>query len=107
MKKIKVLAIIGAIMLLLSSCGSSASKLVGQWESDRGQISELEFFSDGTYTSDDPNHSGNYSVDGDRIRLQGILMSDLTYTFEINGNTLTFYKNSDDENPYAEYTKVN
>jgi len=104
MKKIKLFMVMGLIATMLSACGASSSSLVGRWQvPDSSQ--KLEFFSDGTYDSSDANYSGGYSVDGNRIRLSGILMPDKTYTFSVSGNTLTFY--NDDGKPMQEYKKVN
>ena len=100
MKKVLTLTAALATMAMLAACGSS-SAIVGEWEGS-GRVSELEFFSDGTYTSSDANHSGSYSIDGNRIRLSGLLASDWVCDFNISGNTLTL---SGDIN--AELTKVN
>lgn len=94
-KMIKIAAMMGALVLILSSCG--ASSIVGRWESiDEDQsFSEFEFFSDGTYASNRSNYSGNYSIDGDRLRLSGILVSDRTFTFEIDGDNLKLYEDGE------------
>lgn len=101
MKIIKPVSIVLLITTILSGCVSSASSLVGLWRGDRisvglGSISELEFFSDGTYNSNHPNYTGNYSVDGDRLKLSGLLVSDLTYNFKVDGDILTFRKDNGD-----------
>lgn len=104
MKKCKLFIILGLVMLLLTAC-SSSSALLGKWEIDGrgisvgtvGRISKIEFFSDGTYTSSAANYNGSYSVDGDRVRLSGMLMADLTYSFKVSGNTLTIYTDDGDE----------
>ena len=82
------------------------SVLTGKWKGGNLEhgINELEFFSDGTYTSNHPNSEGSYSVDNNRIRLTGVLMESLTYTIEINNDTIKFY--SDSGRQIATFTKV-
>lgn len=111
MKKIKLFLVLGIITALFTACGSSESAIIGRWETDstsfegytdRGTV--IEFFSDGTYDSNSPNYNGGYSVDGNRIRLSGQLSEDLTFTFEVSGDTLLLYNNKGRK---FEYTKVN
>lgn len=109
MKKFKLFLILGIMIGLLSACGSSASAVVGRWEAvdrgvevDYGRLSELEFFSDGTYNSSSSNYSGSYSIDGNRIRISGVIASAYSFTFDVNGNTLTI---CDDSGNGYEYTK--
>ncbi len=108
MKKIRLFLVVGVIVALLSACGSSASALAGRWEAvdkgikvDYGRLSELEFFSDGTYNSSSSNYSGGYSVDGNRIRISGVIASDYSFTFDVSGNTLTIYDDSGDAYKYS------
>lgn len=77
---------------VLAACASSKS-LSGRWIRTDGnaKFSHIEFFSDGTYASSSSNYNGSYSIDGDRLRLSGILVEPLTYTFKVSKNTLTFY----------------
>lgn len=42
----------------------------------------------GTYASNQSNHNGTYSVDGDRLRISGILVEDKTFTFQLKGDKL-------------------
>lgn len=73
---------------------SAVSNIIGQWEREEGKgIQGLEFFSDGTYTSDHPNYNGNYSIDGNRLKLAGILVDPLVYSFEIKSNELILTPN--------------
>lgn len=111
MKKIKLITVVMLIAALLTACGSKSS-LVGRWEAvDHGiqggwagpHLSELEFFSDGTYVSSSDNYTGSYTIEGDRIKLPGVLMETLVATFDISGDTLTLY---DDEGDAYQYTKV-
>ena len=96
-KKMVVISVMTLVLsaLMLSGCGgNSASKLVGQWEREdvesiSAPFDELEFFSDNTYSSDDPNYNGNYSIDGDRIKFTGILVEPITCSFEANNKNLT------------------
>ena len=100
-KALRVTAV--AVMLAIcitvfAACGNPAGKLAGRWSKTSGgtSINKLEFFSDGTYKSDYSNYYGSFSVDGNRIRLSGVLVEDLTMNFEVNGDNLIFY--SDNEN---------
>lgn len=101
-----------AVALIGCSSKSASDLIVGQWivpgEEDRaGTTSDLvalEFFSDGTYVSNRSNYSGGYSIDDDRIKLDGVLAEPLTFTFELNEDTLTFYY--DDGEVMNEYQRV-
>lgn len=83
---------------LLAGCGGKApevsveEQLYGQWErvDGRADFSSVEFFDDGTYTSDSPNLQGNFSVTGNRIKFAGYLVSDVVETFEVEGDELHF-----------------
>ena len=89
MKRIIALVICMIIIFTLAAC-SSQKKIVGRWiVDDSGYFNYIEFFSDGTYSSSDSNYQGSYSIDGNRIRLSGILVSDKTFDFSVHGNTLT------------------
>ena len=90
------------VVVLLSKFGGS--NIVGRWESvEDAFFDELEFFSDGTYTSDHSNYFGSYSIEGNRLRLSGVLFKDRIYTFELRGNKLTLVY----ENEYVyKYEKV-
>ena len=104
-----------SIMLLttlLVGCSKDPSDLiVGRWvipgEEEGAEYSTellvMEFFSDVKYTSNTSNYSGSYSIDGDRIKLNGILVEPLIYTFEVDDSSLTFY---DDGEVRYEYQKV-
>ena len=84
---------------------SSVSNIVGRWERDEGKgIQKLEFFSDGTYTSDHPNYNGNYSIDGKRLKLSGILVDPMVFSFDAKGNMLTL---TSDNGEIRYYTKIN
>lgn len=82
--------------------GNSArakKKLQGRWElanDASAPFDELELFSNGEYSSDDSNYNGQYSVDGDRIKFEGILVSPVVCTFSISDNTLTLVYDEDD-----------
>lgn len=116
MKKLKVFVFISFVAAFLISCGGYGSfgslenSLVGRWEAvsdgvevDYGDLDELEFFSDGTYSSNLTNYSGGYSVEEDSISLSGIIASSYTFSFEVSGDTLTMY--DDDGNEY-QYEKI-
>lgn len=99
---------------LLAGCGSKSSSelIVGRWAipdeienaGSTSQLVALEFFSDGTYASNRSNYSGGYSIDDDRIKLDGVLAEPLTATFKLDDNTLTFYY--DDGEVMYEYQRV-
>ena len=106
----KQLVLILALMLVIATtfcgCQSNEDKIVGYWKNvEGGRFSYLEFFSDGTYDSSHVNYSGNYSMDGNRLKLTGILVETKVYTFEIKGNTLNLLYS--DGEVYASYEKVN
>lgn len=105
----KQLALILALTLIVAAtfcgCQSKENKIVGRWNKiDGGQFTYLEFFSDGTYTSSHVNYSGNYSIDGDRIKLTGILVEAKVYTLEFEGNTMKLLY--DNGTVYATFEKV-
>ena len=101
-EKIKIVAVMAMITMLFTACGTS--KIVGRWQSFDGS-ERIEFFSDGTYTSDDVNYQGNYSVDGNRVKLEEILMPDMVREFKVSRDTLTIY--DDSGNVVEEYNRVN
>lgn len=87
------------VIVVLTGCGKSPEKyIIGSWDRTVGEetwavpFSEIEFFSDGTYASDSANYNGNYSITGDRIMLSGILVTPLTFTFEVSKDTLSLYE---------------
>lgn len=89
-----ILILTVSTILFLTACGNSSSKIIGQWEIQNTEgvhspFKILEFFSDGTYASDDPNYNGNYSIDGNRIKFDGILVNPLTCSFTVNSKVLT------------------
>lgn len=97
----KFLSIILAVILTISIASCGGNKLAGKWIAENGgTFSGIEFFSDGTYSSSESNYSGGYSTDGNRIRLNGILMPDITFTFKVKGDKLTFTDDHGDEEIY-------
>lgn len=104
MKKRKlIIGIVSCILLfgILSGCGGKAPKaLSGRYiGQDKTRFSSLEFFSDGKYTSSHSNYEGNYSIDGNRIRLEGVLVDSVIYYFKASGNTLELSYDEDFKNP--------
>ncbi len=99
------------LVVLLSRCGGSP--IIGQWEAadapfmslGYGTIKKLEFFSDGTYNSNHPNYSGSYSIEGNRLKISGILVSSETFSFKVRGNTLSLYHPENEEYVY-EFKRV-
>lgn len=106
-KSIFIIGLIICILFIsvLSGCGSSTPKsLSGRYEGEGGtDFSYLEFFSDGKYTSSHSNYEGNYSIEGNRIRLEGILVKSRTYYFKASGNTLML--SSDEDFEYCDIYK--
>ncbi len=100
-----IVGIISLILLvsLLSGCGkddSTPKSLSGRYiGEENASFSELEFFSDGKYTSSHSNYEGDYSIDGNRIRLEGILVDSRIYYFKVNGNTLELSSGENFEYP--------
>ena len=94
-KIVMLVTLIATILtLFLTACGNGASKIIGQWERENTEnvsapFDELEFFSDNSYSSDDANYNGNYSIDGSRIKFSGILVEPITCSFDVSGKTLT------------------
>ena len=82
--------VVVVLLIMLCFSGSSSKALVGRWEAtdSSAYFGYLEFFKDGTYGSDRVNYSGNYSVNGDRLRIDGILMPSVTFTFSVSGDRL-------------------
>ena len=93
-----ILILTVSAVLLLTACGNGSSKIIGQWEIQNAEevhapFDFLEFFSDNTYASEDPNYNGHYSIDGNRIKFDGILVNPITCSFKVNGKTLTLTNN--------------
>lgn len=89
-----ILIVTISTIFLLTACGNGSSKIIGQWERENTEkvsapFDDLEFFSDNTYSSDDSNYNGNYSVDGSRIKFSGILVEPITCSFDVSGKKLT------------------
>ena len=94
-----VICVGGAIALALGMNLKSGNALLGQWElatNVSAPFDELELFSDNTYASDDSNYNGQYSVDGKRIRFDGMLVSPIDCTYKADKNTLTIMYGDDD-----------
>lgn len=104
-KRIVIFMSIIIIIIAIISYSSNnidSSEIIGQWTTIEGNdFRFLEFFSDGTYTSSHPNYFGDYSIDRDRLKLSGIMMEARTYTFEIQGDTLSLYIDNKDDTPVA------
>lgn len=95
-----IIGILSCILIvsMLCGCSSTPKSLSGRYEKvDGGEFSYIEFFSDGKYTSSHPNYEGNYSIDGNRIRLEGVLVDSRIYYFRVNGDTLEFSYSEDFE----------
>lgn len=89
----------GAAAVVIGFNLNSDNELLGQWElaaDVSAPFDELELFSDNTYASDDSNYNGQYSVDGERIRFEGILVSPIDCTYTVDKNTLVITYDDDD-----------
>ena len=107
--RIVLLCAVGFVILWFAFpkfLGIFPTSLTGRWElmEDSRGFDYLEFFSDGYYSSSSSNYEGKFSVDGNRIRLQGDLVESKVYTFKRQGNQLIFLK--DDGEIYSIYEKV-
>lgn len=100
-----ILLAIALVVVILSGHSGSENKIVGCWRYvkderiGRPDITYLEFYSDGTYVSNATNYDGKYSIDGNRIKLEGTLVKPKVYLFEIKGDVLTLYYYEGDEYP--------
>ena len=96
---------LGLFVFILDGCSSDAQNdIVGRWEGEsNGYFRSLEFFSDGTYASSHPNYSGRYTIDGNRIKLDGYIAEPLIYSFTISNQTLTL---TDDNGRSSKYYRV-
>ena len=90
-----VISILSCILLIsaLCSCGGNSYETPKRLSGRYNEVSStpyeyLEFFSDGKYTSSHPNYEGDYSIDGNRIRLEGVLVDSEIYYFRVKGDTL-------------------
>lgn len=105
-RSILMLASMLLIAVVFCGCSSNGNAIVGRWEKTEGSgFDYLEFFSDGTYTSSHPNYAADYSIEGNRLRLTGVLMETKVYTFEIKSNVLNLL--NDDGEIYASFEKAN
>ena len=92
-----------------ASVGSKSQKkngsLVGRWVAVKHRwMDELEFFSDGTYSSDKAKYFGSYTAENGRLRLDGVLMEDLVFSYELKGDTLIIYDDVNEDGD--EYRRV-
>lgn len=100
LKITSMILVLACLMALLTACGGgNPTSLSGQYVSEGNtSFSYIEFFSDGKYTSSHPNYEGDYSIDGNRIRLEGILVDSKIYYFKASGDTLELSYDEDFEN---------
>lgn len=92
-------------MLLSLLVGKTPKNLSGRYLSDgHTTFDYIEFFSDDKYTSSHPNYERNYSVDRNRIRLEGILVDSRIYYFRTSRDTLELSYDKDFEDADV-YTK--
>lgn len=106
MRKNRLIAGIISLVLIacaLSGCSGTPKGLSGRYvrEGD-ATFNYIEFFSDGKYTSSHPNYEGDYSIDGNRIRLEGILVDSRIYYFRTSGDTLelSYYEDFESSDIY-------
>ena len=107
-KKMTVWLLAFMIICIMGACQKSPeAKITGRWrlaEDSSSFLNRLEFFSDGTYVSNHANYEGSYSIDDNRIRLQGILVDTKSFTYQLKGDILTFYDDGGDV--YCVYERV-
>ncbi len=103
-----ILIIAVLCLIALCACGSPQDALAGRWTKTDGGImfSNVEFFKDGTYSSDHANYDGAYSVEGERIKFTGVLVDPVTLSYKIDGDNLFFYYKSTSEKPAATFERV-
>ncbi len=88
------------VVCIFAGCGIGTPKSLSGRYVGEGSTSfdYIEFFSDGNYTSSHSNYEGDYSIDGNRIRLEGILVDSRIYYFRASGDTLELSYDEDFEN---------
>ena len=102
MKKLsKTLALLLALTMVLSlaDCGVSKDALSGTWSADLGDDGVITWTFDGkgkcTMENSYMKQMGTYTIDGDQLTVTLESWSDpSTYTFSVDGSSLTMNENS-------------
>ena len=98
MKKIVALLLVVAAILTLSACGSKDA-LAGTWSAELGADGLITWTFDGkgkcTMENAYMKQNGTYSIDNDQLTVKLEAWSEpSTYTFSVDGNSLTMNENS-------------
>ena len=90
MKKFVALLLIVVTLLTLSACGSKDA-LAGTWSAELGADGSGKCTMENAYMKQD----GTYTIEGDQLTVTLEAWSDpSTYTFSVDGNSLTMNENS-------------
>ena len=99
MKKIVALVLITAALLSLAACGSKDA-LAGTWSADLGDdgVITWTFNGKGKCTMENAymKQNGTYTIDGDQLteKLESWGDDASTYTFSVDGSSLTLNENT-------------
>ena len=99
MKKIVALVLITAALLSLAACGSKDA-LAGTWSADLGDdgVITWTFNGKGKCTMENAymKQNGTYTIDGDQLTVKLKSWGDdaSTYTFSVDGSSLTLNENT-------------
>ena len=98
MKKIVSLLLIISLLLVLAACGNKDT-LAGTWTGDLGLDGVVTWTFDGSgkikFENEFSSQNGTYTISGDQVTIQLELWDDAqTFTFSVDGNSLTMNENS-------------
>ena len=98
MKKFVTLILFVTVLLTLAACGSKDA-LAGTWSAELGEdgLITWTFNGKGTCTMENAymEQDGTYTIEGDQLTVMLEAWSDpSTYTFSVDGNSLTMNENS-------------
>lgn len=84
-----MLPVMLALLFVLAGCSGDGNSIAGKWVDSGGN--SIEFFSDGTFTTNRSDYYGTFVIDGDRIKLSSSLSSQpVIYTVSLSDQILTF-----------------
>lgn len=90
-KIVSIILLMTLVIFCYPSCGSSQNTIVGKWSNN---IETVEFKKDGSFSASYYWLGGSYEIEGNSIKLASALTGNETYTYDISGDTLTFYNSS-------------